>query len=61
MNLMMNKGHQVKQAKFSDGNEWGQIRSHVSNNGEGTDTVKYTVEMDGLSTFGISLIVKYAF
>lgn len=43
---MMNKGHQVKQAKFSDENEWGQIRSHVSNNGEGTDTVKYTVEMD---------------
>ena len=58
---MMNKGRRAKQAKFSDGNEWGQLRGHVSNNGEGTDAVKYAVEMDGLSTFGISLIVKYAF
>ena len=24
------------------------MRSHVSNNGEGTDTVKYTVETDDL-------------
>ena len=55
------KGRWVKYGKFSDGDEWDQLRSHAPNNGEGTDTVKYTVETDDLSAFGISLVMKYAF
>ena len=42
----MNEGLRVKYGKFSDGNERDQPHSHVSNNGQRTDTVKYKVEMD---------------
>lgn len=55
------KGRWVKYGKFGDGEEWDQLRSHASNNGEGTDTVIYTVETDDLSAFGVSLVMKYAF
>ena len=58
---MMNEGRRVKYAKLSDGNEWDQPHSHVSNNGERTDTAKYTVNMDYPSAPEISLIMKYAF
>ncbi len=55
------KGRWVKYAKFGDTNEWDQLRSHASNNGEGTNTVVYTIETDDLSAFGVSLVMKYAF
>ena len=55
------KGRWVRYAKFSDGNEWDQLRSHSSDNGPGTDTVVYTIETDDLSAFGVSLVMKYAF
>ncbi len=55
------KGRWVKYGKFGDGEEWDQLRSHASNNGEGTDTVVYMVETEDLSAFGISLVMKYAF
>lgn len=55
------KGRWVKYSTFSDGGQWDQLRSHASNNGEGTDTVEYTVKTDDLSEFGISLVMKYAF
>ena len=55
------KGRWVKYAKFSDGNEWDQLRSHASNNGAETNTVVYTIETDDLSAFGVSLVMKYAF
>ena len=55
------KGRWVKYAKFSDGDEWDQLRSHAPNNGPGTNTVEYTIETDDLSAFGVSLVMKYAF
>ena len=55
------KGRWVKYAKFSDGDEWDQLRSHPSDNGPGTNTVVYTIETDDLSAFGVSLVMKYAF
>ncbi len=55
------KGRWVKYAKFGDTNEWDQLRSHESNNGQGTNTVVYTIETDDLSAFGVSLVMKYAF
>ena len=55
------KGRWVKYAKFSDGNEWDQLRSHTSDNGTGTNRVEYTIETDDLSAFGVSLVMKYAF
>ena len=55
------KGRWVRYAKFSDSNEWDQLRSHASNNGPGTNTVEYTIETDDLSAFGVSLVMKYAF
>ena len=55
------KGRWVKYAKFGDGNEWDQLRSHTSDNGAGTNTVVYTIETDDLSAFGVSLVMKYAF
>ena len=58
---MMNEGRRVKYAKLSDGNEWGQPHSHVSSNGERTDTAKYTVEVDYPSAFRTSLIMKHVF
>ncbi len=35
----------VQYAKFSGGDEWGQLRGHEPNNGPGTDTVEYTIEL----------------
>ena len=55
------KGRWVKYGKFSNGEKWDQLRGHAPNNGEGTDTVVYTVETDDLSAFGISLVMKYTF
>ncbi len=55
------KGRWVKYAEFSDSDEWDQLRSHVSNNGPGTDTVEYTAKTDDLSAWGVSLLMKYAF
>ncbi|MDE0159942.1 MAG: hypothetical protein OXI02_01820 [Candidatus Dadabacteria bacterium] len=55
------KGRWVQYAKFSGGDVWGQLRGHALNNGPGTNTVEYTIETDGLSAFGVSLVMKYAF
>lgn len=55
------KGRWVRYAKFSDGDEWDQLRGHEPNNGPGTNTVVYTIETDDLSAFGVSLVTKYVF
>lgn len=55
------KGRWVKYATFEDGgNQWDQLRSHASTNNRG-DTVLYTVKTDDLSSFGVSIVMKYAF
>ena len=55
------KGRWVKYATFEDGgNQWDQLRSHASTNNRG-DTVVYTVKTDDLSSFGVSIVMKYAF
>lgn len=55
------KGRWVKYATFEDGgNRWDQLRSHASTNNRG-DTVLYTVKTDDLSSFGVSIVMKYAF
>ena len=55
------KGRWVKYSTFKDGgNEYDQLRSHPSNNGDGK-TVVYTVETDDMSSFGVSVVMKYAF
>ena len=55
------KGRWVKYATFEDGgNQWDQLRSHDSTNNRG-DTVVYTVKTDDLSSFGVSIVMKYAF
>ena len=58
------KGRWVKYATFEDGgNQWDQLRSHASANNRGGDgdTVVYTVKTDDLSSFGVSVVMKYAF
>ena len=55
------KGRFVKYKTFTDGYKWDQLRSHASNNGDGTETVKYSVKTDDLGTIGISLVMKYVF
>lgn len=55
------KGRWVKYATFEDGkNQWDQLRGHASTNNRG-DTVLYTVKTDDLSSFGVSIVMKYAF
>ena len=55
------KGRWIKHAKFSDSNQWDQLRSHRSDNGQGTNTVVYTIETEDLSAFGITIVMKHAF
>ena len=55
------QGTLIKHAKFSDSNEWDQLRSHSSDNGSGTNAVVYTIETEDLSSIGVTLVMKYAF
>ena len=55
------KGRWIKHAKFSDSNEWDQLRSHSSDNGSGTNAVVYTIETEDLISIGVTLVMKYAF
>ena len=55
------KGRWVRYNKFSGTNKWDQLRGHAPNNAPGTNPVKYTIETDDLSAFGVSLTMKYAF
>ena len=55
------KGRFVKYGTFKDGHTWDQLRSHESNNGDGTETVRYSIKTGDLGAIGVSLVMKYMF
>ena len=56
------KGRWVWFDSFSDdGNVVDQLRSHVPNNGPGTETVVTNVNIDSFHMYGVTLSLKYMF
>ncbi len=56
------KGRWVHFDAFQDGDAWDQLRSHPSNlRRDGSEPVEYSVRVDDIEMFGVSVNLKYRF
>ena len=56
------KGRWVEYDSFKDKDEWDALRSHPSNlRKDGSEPVVYTIKVDDMQMFALSMVLKYTF